>query len=354
MKYRLPKAIRNLTPYEPVAGRYRIRLDANESFFRLEPLQLQAFSDRLQEISFHRYPDPAASRLCEAFATCYGINRDLVTAFNGSDEALSLLASAFFSDGQKLAVFDRDFSMYRVYAETFGTACEVIPKQEDGSISVDETLSFIQERGISALLFSNPCNPTSLGLSRAETLRLVKGTDALVIVDEAYMDFWDQSLLDQVGKQKNLMILRTCSKAIGFAAARIGFAVAAPPMTRALRAVKSPYNVNALSQAFGEILLEDRDYLENARRTITENRRALEEQLRQLAGEYGGISRVYPSCTNFVYLETEQAGRLAGWLKEHGIAVRCFDGALRITAGSAHENRVLVRELRQALQEAEQ
>lgn len=351
MKYRLPKAIQKLKPYDPVMGHYRVRLDANESFFRLEPLQLQALADRLQEISFNRYPDPAANRLCEAFATYYGVNRDLVTAFNGSDEVLSLLAAAFFSDGQKLAVFDHDFSMYRVYAETFGTACEVIPKQEDRTISVDDTLAFIQEHQISALLFSNPCNPTSLGLSREEVLRLVKGTDALVIVDEAYMDFWDQSLLDQAGKLKNLMILRTCSKAIGFASARIGFAVTTPALSQALRAVKSPYNVNTISQAFGEILLSDRDYLANAAKTIIANRRELEAQLRSLAEEFEGLGTIYPSCTNFVYLETKQAGALAEALRKRGISIRQFDGALRITAGSAHENRVLLRELRLALQE---
>ena len=94
------------------------------------------------------------------------------------------------------------------------------------------------------VIFSNPCNPTSLGLNREQVRRLITSVDALVVVDEAYMDFWDQSILQEVHQYDNVIVLRTCSKAVGMAALRLGFAVANPTITRALRAVKSPYTVN--------------------------------------------------------------------------------------------------------------
>lgn len=351
MKYTLPQAVQGLEPYQPIVGRYDVRLDANESYLQLEPLQAQAFSDRLQEIEFNRYPDPYANRLCEAFATYYGVNRDLVTAFNGSDELLSLLAAAFFSDGQKLAVFDQDFSMYRIYAEMFGTACEIIPKREDLTISVEDTLQYLEKHNISALLFSNPCNPTSLGLKREDVLRLIEGTEALIILDEAYMDFWDQSVIKLAGKYENLMVLRTCSKAIGLAAARIGFAVTTPKLTKVLRAVKSPYNVNAVSQAFGEILLTDERFLQEAAEEIIENRKQLQAELEELAAAAREIVRVYPSCTNFVYLETKDSRKIYEALQQRSIAVRLMGKHLRISTGNAHENRKLIRELKAILQE---
>ncbi|WP_195542766.1 pyridoxal phosphate-dependent aminotransferase [Massiliimalia timonensis] len=344
MKYDLPQNIKDLTAYDPITGNFKIRLDANESYVPLESLQLQAFADALQEIEFNRYPDSGANRLCEAFATYYGVNRDLVTAFNGSDELLSILISAFLGKNGKLAVFEQDFSMYRLYAQIYRADLEVLPKEDDLSISVDRTIGLLREKGVTMLLFSNPCNPTSLGLSRQDVLRLVTETEALIIVDEAYMDFWDQSLLKSVGKYDNLMILRTCSKAVGLASLRLGFAVAPAKITQVLRAVKSPYNVNTLSQVFGQLVLESAEYLKEAAAEIIENRKWLQAQLQELLA-YDEIEDVYPSCTNFVFLKVKGSKQIYQALLERSIAVREMSPYLRITAGSGHENRALIREL---------
>ena len=98
-----------------------------------------------------------------------------------------------------------------------------------------------------------------MGLCKDEVRRLIRSVNALVILDEAYMDFWDQSLLQEAESYDNLIILRTCSKAFGMAAVRLGFAVANQTLTNAIRAVKSPYNVNTVTQAFGAAVLNQKN-----------------------------------------------------------------------------------------------
>ena len=159
-------------------------------------------------------------------------------------------------------------------------------KRQDLTIDVDEVIAKAQAENVKMIVFSNPCNPTSLGLPREEVRRLIRSVDALVVLDEAYMDFWDQSLLGEVEDYDNLIILRTCSKAIGAAALRLGFAVAAPRLTRVLRAVKSPYNVNSLSQAIGTLVLGEREWEAGARAQIVDSRRALQSFLARVQEEF--------------------------------------------------------------------
>lgn len=117
--------------------------------------------------------------------------------------------------------------------------------------------------------------------------KLIRSVDSLVVLDEAYMDFWDQSLLSEVEDYENLIILRTSSKAIGCAAIRLGFAVANERLSNALRAVKSPYNVNSFTQMAGTVLFQHKELLERARRQIICQRKAC----MMLFCRFKGISR---------------------------------------------------------------
>lgn len=342
MEYQIPEKIRDLVPYEPISGSYRVRLDANESYLNLSEEQLKQVFARLEkEVSYNRYPDPMAAKLCTAFAEYYGISPELVTAGNGSDELITLILGTMFDSSMKIGVFAQDFSMYRVYAQCYGVSTVTLSKRDDLTIDVDQTIQEVNRLGLSGLVFSNPCNPTSLGLKREEVLRLVQGVNALVILDEAYMDFWDQSVLDQVEKYENLLILKTCSKAIGLAGIRIGLAVTNRKLSRLLKAVKSPYNVNSVSQIYGEELLKDHDYLRQAARSIRGQTVKLEAMLRRVREQYPKLGEVYPSVTNFVYLKTSNSQDIYQGLQKHGIAVRLMGGYLRICAGTEEEQELL-------------
>lgn len=349
MEYQFPKNIADFAPYDPIDGDYQIRLDANESYLQPNAVQLGQMEQAVQEIPYNRYPDHNASALCRRFAEVYGVDAGHVTAFNGSDEFLALLAGTFFGAGQKMAVLDYDFSMYRIYAQMYGTECAVIPKQDDLTICVDEILAYIEQNKVSALIFSNPCNPTSLGLDRDEVLRLIHGTKALIIVDEAYMDFWDQSVLDRAGELENLIVLKTCSKAIGFAAARIGFAVTTPRLTRMLHAVKSPYNLNSISQRFGEILLSDQEYIHTVTQEIIRRKEELQAGIYALKEQYTEITKVMDSKTNFIFFSTARNREVFDGLLARSIAVRYMGGYLRVCAGSKQENTAFLNAMKEIL-----
>lgn len=343
--YELNEKIRDLVPYEPIAGEYPVRLDANESYLPVPDALRARIAEVAAKAAFNRYPDPLSRAVTEAFASYYGISPDFVTAGNGSDELISILNNAFLMKGDAMMVILPDFSMYQFYASLSEGRVVTCGKREDLTIDVDQVIAKAKEENVRMIVFSNPCNPTSLGLPREEVRRLIRSVDSLVVLDEAYMDFWDpaQSLLNEVDQYDNLIILRTCSKAIGMAALRLGFAVACPRLTRVLRAVKSPYNVNSLSQAIGTLVLGEREWEQQAREQIVESRKSLQAALSRVQEEHPGIFSLYEGCTNFVFLKTDRAESIFKGLLQRGIAIRFMGGYLRVTAGSEEENAAFLK-----------
>ena len=330
----IPSNIRNQTPYTPNQGTFRHRLDANESPFPVSEELLHAFYGAMHEAEFNRYPDSTAKALCDAFANRYGIDAAHVVAGDGSDELINLILQNLVGRGERLAVLDPDFSMYRFYAELAGVRVGTFSR--NNGFSVGGLADFVRKNNCNAVIFSNPCNPTGTGISRKEILWFLENCPALCIIDEAYMDFWDQSILDVAHNYENLIVLRTLSKAFGAAALRLGFAIANDEMIKALRVIKSPYNVGTLPQLFGTILLNQ---AENRGEFLAAQAKKLAEKLKCLLPD----AVVYDTCTNFVYLEFMQAQSLFDFLCQNGIAVRIFGSkALRIAASTDAEQRVLL------------
>lgn len=345
MSYSLNEKIKELTPYTPVSGNYPIRLDANESFFTPPPEILEEFKQAVAEVSFNRYPDPYARTLCKKFAEFYGINPKCVTAGNGSDELISVLFSAFVQKGDRILVTAPDFSMYKFYAHLAECHPIVYAKNEDFSINFESLAATANRDNAKMIILSNPCNPTSVGFDMDQIRRLLISTDTLVVLDEAYMDFYDQSMLAKADRYPNLIVLRTCSKAIGMAALRLGFAVANETLTHAIQSVKSPYNVNALSQAVGSVLLGHPEFLRGAIEKIKQSRDDLYHMMVRLQNEYVGRIRVIKPDTNFVMVWMENAGSIYNSLLDDGIVVRNIGEFLRITAGTPEENEAVVKAL---------
>ena len=342
--YELNDKIKNLEPYEPISGTYQIRLDANECPVNLPDEVRREFAARLQEIAFNRYPDPMAERLVDSFAEYYNIKPALVTAGNGSDELIFLVESAFMQKGDKMLVVSPDFSMYNFYSSICEVQSASFLKGDSLEIDVDALIRTINRDKIDLVIFSNPCNPTGKGITRAEAEKLVSSVEALVILDEAYMDFWTESLLDKIEDYSNLIIFRTASKLVGAAALRLGFAVANPAISKAIKAVKSPYNVNSVSQAFGEVIYRQKETLKNRQKMIVNNKEMLYNGLVQLCGAKKDFI-VYSSVANFVFMKTSCSREIWEYLKRQSIVVRLMGEYLRITAGTAEEVNAVLRAL---------
>ncbi len=344
MAYTLCEKVRDLKPYEPISGTYRIRLDANESFYNMPDEIKSEIKSIIDTMNFNRYPDPTAQKPVKAFAAYYGLDPNYVTATNGSDEMLYLLASAMLQRNSKVVVVEPDFSMYRFYSFLSENQIITVQKNDMLKINVDQLIETSNQNGADMIIFSNPCNPTGQGITADEARKLVKNVNALVILDEAYMDFWNESLLKETAQYDNLIVLKTASKAIGSAAIRLGFAVANSALTRALQAVKSPYNVNTLSQEIGACIYSHKELLDARRDEIICNTKTLYTELLKLKEQYQLPADIFEPCTNFVLMRCDFAQLLFEYLLENGIAIRYFapEYAVRITSGSANENTELL------------
>ena len=346
MSYVLNDKIKNLKPYQTDSDDYDIRLDANESFINIPENILDNISEEILKLDFNRYPDPTAAKCCRLFAEFHGIDDKLVMAGNGSDELIMIIITAFLSKNDKILFLSPDFSMYSFYAYLAENECITLGKNEKLNIDVDEIIDKVRKENISAVIFSNPCNPTGQGVCKEDVIKLIESTNALIILDEAYMDFWDQSLIREADNFDNLIILRTCSKAFAMASIRLGFAVANENIAIALRASKSPYNVNSVTQAIGSTVLKHKGYLKESIKEIIKSREFLYKNLKKLENDN---FKVFGSKTNFILVKLQKTDYVYNELKKASILVRNLGDFLRITAGNEKENQILIETLKKIL-----
>lgn len=340
----LCEKLRSLKPYQPDIGQpVPIHLDANESFLPLSESLRQKIGAEVASAAFNRYPDPLASAACAAFGRRYHIDPACITAGNGSDELISVLLNNFVQRGEKVVITEPDFSMYRIYCKMSESDAVILPKNGRLTFDPEEMIAAARRGKARLVLFSNPCNPTGQGFPADRVLDIVRRCGCIVVVDEAYMDFWEESILSHVTEFENLIVLRTCSK-VGLAGARLGFAAAGPRLTERIRAAKSPYNVNSLTQAAGAAFLSDREFLDGAIAAIRRSRDDLYAKMCGISDAHPGRMTVFPTHTNFVTVRMPDAAECSRRLRERGVSVRLLGGELlRITTGSAEENRALLK-----------
>ena len=344
MTYQLHQNLLKQKPYEVIQEEYAIRLDANESFLNPASVGGPLIRDAIETIPWNRYPEDRSVALREAFADYYNLNANQILAGNGSDEWISILLGSFLQVDETLLLFQPDFSMYQIFADMHQRKIAILEKPEDLKLSSEMVLASIHSTGARMVLFSNPCSPTSIVMGRDEVRRIVEGTDALVVVDEAYMDFSNESVLSLCQDYDNLVVLRTSSKAMGCAAIRLGFIVTNEKLAEVFEAIRPPYNVNGITQAIGTFVYSRKEEASQRIKQILENREDLQTALKGIFAGKNGL-KVFPSETNFLYLQTEQAGWIYEQLKIASILVRNMGHGLRITVGTKDEHAALIRAL---------
>ena len=368
--FKLNQKISGLTPYDPISGEYPIRLDANESFLDLPEETRADILKRIANLPLNRYPDHKAGEIRRLFADYIGISPGQVMAGNGSDELLSLITQAFLMKGDAMLTVDGDFSMYRFYASLAEGKIITVSRDEDYKFSTDEIIKSIRENNVKLFIFSNPCNPTSTGISAQEVIKIVDSCpDCMIVCDEAYMDFWDQSVIEEYmtphthensqftihnsqlssgimnHEYSNLIVLKTCSKAFRMAGIRCGFVLSCPQITQTLMAVKSPYNLSSLTQSAAAAVLSRPDGLREAINKVKLARDELIAGLRNIQSKYPGRISFPDSRTNFAWIGINSQLSAEGVfedLKSRGIIVRCMQNHLRVTAGNPDENKAFL------------
>lgn len=333
----------------PAAG--LVKLDAMENPYRLPPELAAEMGRRLAEVAVNRYPDPAAARLKERLRAAMRIPAGLdMVLGNGSDEIIQMLSLALARPGAVVLAPEPSFVMYRMSAVAAGMRFAGVPLRDDFTLDTGALIDAIRAHSPALTWLAYPNNPTGNLFPREAIVQAVRESPGLVVVDEAYYAFSDgATLIDEVGRHPNLLVVRTVSK-LGLAGLRLGLAAGPAEWIAELEKLRPPYNVNALTAAAAELLLDRREVLEAQTRAIVADRARLEAALDELAGV-----RRYPSAANFVLARFPDASRAMEALERRGILVRNLHGAhpllancLRLTVGTPDENAKLIEALASA------
>ncbi|WP_462252425.1 histidinol-phosphate transaminase [Ekhidna sp.] len=318
-------------------GMADVSLDANENPFGF---------------GLNRYPDGTMQKVKSAFAKFRNTDSEKLIFGNGSDELIDLLIRAFCEPGKdKILTFNPSFSMYSVYAEINNVEEIQIPLTSDFQIDPQSVEAVIADPNLKLIFICSPNNPTGNSIEQQTILEITERFKGLVVVDEAYVDFSNETL---VGKDiPNLFILQTFSKAFGLAGARLGAGIGSTEIIYILNKIKPPYNVNALTQDQALEALERPEEIRKQVEILEKQRDKLTDSLDQIAS----VKKVYPSKANFLLVEFEDAQITYDLLLKNGIVVRdrskLIDGCLRITVGSPEENAKLLAVLNEQEYQAE-
>ncbi|MGD9386819.1 MAG: histidinol-phosphate transaminase [Gammaproteobacteria bacterium] len=337
--------LRDFTSYHAASPRRGVvRLHANEASWRAA---WDATDDGL-----NRYPDPRPEALVRALAGTYGVAPGNVLVTRGSDDAIDLLVRAFCVAGEDaVLVCPPTFGMYAVAARLQGARVVGVPLRPNFSVDVEGVVAAARA-GVKLVFLCSPNNPTgSLVPARAvDTICRALCGHAVVVVDEAYVEFSRHpGFADRLERHPNLVLLRTLSKAWGLAGARVGTLLGEPELVSILRALAPPYPLPSLATEAALRRLQPREAAAARRRTAATVRRreALAGRLRELAS----VRRVWPSEGNFLLVRFADAAAAMAACEDAGVLVRDFSrqrglaGCLRITVGTAAENRQLLRAL---------
>lgn len=288
----------------------------------------------------HRYPEPQPPGLRARCSDWLGVPVENLLVGRGSDEAIDLLTRAFCRAGVDAVITSPPtFGMYQVSASIQGARVVEVPLDAAGGFAwpregilsaVDDTTKLVW--------VCTPNNPTGTAVPRFAILDLARRLEgrALVVVDEAYVEFGGRSATPHVRRLPNLVVVRTFSKAFALAGARIGYCLAAPEVVEDLRRVRLPYHLSALTQAAGLVALRHRDAALAILDAVREQRDRISATLPQLG------CQAFPSDANFVLFRPPRpAGEVFRGLLDRGVLVRDFSelvpGCLRVTAGTPEE-----------------
>lgn len=339
-----------VAPYGAPEDEGLVRLNVNENPFPLPPEVIDALAEATRHVAgtLNRYPDRDARHLRTHLADYLARESDVVVdpsriwAANGSNEVMHHILLAFGGPGRTAVTFPPSYSMYPEYARDTFTRLITVPRASDFTIDIARAEHEIADHRPVVTLVASPNNPTGTGIALGELASLARAaSDAhgILVVDEAYAEFRHvgvPSALELLGEYPNVVVTRTMSKAFGFAGARLGYAAAGHPgIVEALRVVRLPYHLSAITQAVACAALEHSAILQAQVDLIRSERDRLDLALR--AAGYD----VAPSEANFLMFgRFENAAGVWQAIRDRGVLIRQVgpEGWLRVSIGTPDEN----------------
>jgi len=339
-------AIEQMAPYvpgeQPRPGQKLIKLNTNENPYPPSP-QVRRAIMQATGAALRLYPAPHADAFIGAAAKAYRFRPESILAGNGSDELLAMLFRAVLDQGDRVAYPLPTYSLYDTLAQVQGAKSVRVPLGPGFSIPL-EALGREQARLTIVCSPNSPCGSLADREGLDKLARKLRGR--LLVIDEAYVDFTESSAIDLAKQHKNVIVLRTLSKAFSLAGMRLGLCFGHPDLMVQLQKVKDSYNLNRLAIAAGAAAIDDMAWMRRNAERVKQTRAMTEARLRAMGFE------VPPSQANFVLarMADHDMAPITAALRRRGILVRhfprsVFRDALRISIGTPAEMRALFKAL---------
>jgi histidinol-phosphate aminotransferase len=348
-------ALSRLKPYKPVeppeviSQRISvpmdkiIKMDANENPYGCSPMVKIALSSFQH---YNSYPDPEQRDLRKALMEYIGAPMDNIIAGSGSDELIELILRLFLEPGENVINCPPTFGMYTFCTEICAGEIISVPRKQDFSIDIGSIKKAIN-KNTKVIFIASPNNPTG-NITSINDIDALLDSDIVVVVDEAYAEFSNSSLIEMVTEYSNLLVLRTFSKWAGLAGLRVGYGIFPENIVSQLMKIKQPYNVNSAAQVAAQASLRDIEYLNKTVKQIVEER----ERLFQLLDTIEWIE-TYKSESNFLLCLVKKGNAKSVFekLQSRGIIVRYYESPelgnyIRISVGKPEHTDKLIAELK--------
>jgi histidinol-phosphate aminotransferase len=349
--------IRALSAYHVPDSTGMVKLDAMENPYTLPPELREQLGKRLADVALNRYPVPSYSALKDAICTKLGVPAGYqVVLGNGSDELISMLSVACAKPGAKVLAPLPGFVMYAMSARFAGMEFIGVPLKADLTLDLDAMLATIATERPAITYLAYPNNPTGTlyDVAQVEAIIRAVGDSGVVVVDEAYQPFAQVSFMGRLPEFDNLLVMRTVSK-LGLAGIRLGYMSGSAALLAECEKVRPPYNINVLTQACAEFVLEHLDVFDAQAAVLRAERGRLAATLSALPGVH-----VYPSSANFLLVRLLPAGKSVDTvfanLLERKVLVKnvgkmhvLLENCLRVNVSTAEENAMFIEALKASL-----
>ena len=335
---------------KPELNQNALKLDSNENYVISKQFQNDVITSARKNSDVREYPLGGVERLIKMISKFVKIPSSMIGVGNGSDQILDLILSNFASKQTKVLTSNPTFGFFEERCKLYSIPLIAIPFSNDMKLDIKDFVK--KSKNADILYLDSPNNPTGFQFSKNELQKLVKSFNGLVIIDEAYGEFSDYSLLSMVKTQENLIVVQTLSKSFGLAGLRLGYFIANKKFTEAfMNILQYPYPLSTITIESGILALEKSNLMKDAVTNIKLERKRIIENLRKY-----DTFEVFDSKANFVLFDAYGIyKRVYSALAEQGISIRKLgkignhEGCLRVTIGTKEMNSKFLLAIRDLL-----
>lgn len=341
----------SLVEYKISDSKNMVKLDAMENPFN-QDLSFNIADSFENSANLNRYPDANCERLKAILRERNEIKNNYeIIIGNGSDELIQLICLAFLKPENIVMSPAPSFSMYKKISNTLNLKFEEVFLKDDFSLDTELMLEKIKEFNPAIIFLAFPNNPTGNLWSKNDIDLIINQANGLVVIDEAYGAFAEESFLSDIDKYENLVIMRTLSK-IGLAGIRVGYLIGKSSLMRSINKLRLPFNINSISQRVSEIYVENETYVDEQVHKVSKYKKDLICEMKKING-----IMVYDSSTNFILFKilNSAAKDVFNNLLSNNVlikdvsAIKGLENCLRVTVGTENENKQFIQSLKNSI-----